>query len=112
MRVRVRATRNTASAAARTIAPRRPLPARLLLMMNSNADRTYSSLIAMRDWLVMAMVETADPRSHRGDPPVFPSHHGRASTRTRKETCTDQEPQSASDRGCTGVEAVPRFFGA
>jgi hypothetical protein len=30
----------------------------------------------MRDWLVSAMVETADPRSHRGDPPVFAAHPG------------------------------------
>jgi hypothetical protein len=39
--------------------------------MDSIADRTYSSLIAMLDWLVLAMVEAADPRSHRGDPPDF-----------------------------------------
>jgi hypothetical protein len=43
-------------------------------MMDSIADRTYSSLIALLDWLVLAMVEAADPRSHRGDPPDFAAH--------------------------------------
>jgi hypothetical protein len=42
-----------------------------MLMMDSNADSTYSSLIAMLDWLVLAIVEAADPLSHRGDPPDF-----------------------------------------
>ncbi len=42
-------------------------------------------MIAMRDLLVLAMVETPDARSHRGDRPVFPAHALRASTRTRKE---------------------------
>src|SRR4029453_2193385 len=67
----MRTAKNTASAAAKTIAPRRPSPSRLLLMMDSDADSTYSSLIAKPDWLLLAMVEAADPRSHRGDPPVF-----------------------------------------
>src|SRR5215218_10034878 len=49
----MRAVRNTASAATRTIAPRRPSPSRLLLIMNSNTDCIYSSLIEMPDWLVL-----------------------------------------------------------
>jgi hypothetical protein len=40
-------------------------------MMDSIVDRTDSSLIAMLDWLLLAMVEAADPRSHRGDPLDF-----------------------------------------
>jgi hypothetical protein len=30
--------------------------------------------MAARECLDLAMVETADPRSHRGDPPVFAAH--------------------------------------
>src|SRR5215208_2837569 len=40
-------------------------------MTDSNLDRTWSSLIAMLDWLLSAIVEAADAHSHRGDPPAF-----------------------------------------
>jgi hypothetical protein len=59
-----------ASAAAKTVAPRRPSPSLLVLMMNSNVGSTSSSLIAMPDWL-LAIVEPGDAYSHRGDTPVF-----------------------------------------
>jgi hypothetical protein len=52
-------------------------------MMDSNADSTYSSLIAMPDWLLLlAIVEAADSHSHRGDPPVFPVSYRARSTET------------------------------
>src|SRR6266487_2584550 len=87
----MRAAKNTASAAARTITPRRPSPSRLLLMMDSDADSTYSSLIALPDWLLLAMVEAADARSHRGDPPVFPV------IRRRQALPRSHEPRARDD---------------
>src|SRR2546430_9784171 len=67
-------------------------------MMDSDADSTYSSLIALPDWLLLAMLEAADPRSHRGDPPVFPVIRRRQAPSWRSH-----EPRARGDDYC-----VPR----
>ena len=61
----------------------------------------------MPDWLVLAIVETADPRSHRGDPPVFlrPTPGGQALV-LEKETCSDEKLIRLKET-CTARPASP-----
>src|SRR5215207_2866513 len=82
------AATNTGRAAARTIAPRRPTPSRL---MNSNADRTYSSLIAMPDWLVSNEDGDGGPAFTPWRPPCL---FAVVVERARRQSCSTSEPDA------------------
>src|SRR5829696_5198572 len=103
------------SAATRTIAPRRLSPPPLLLLLDSNAGCTRSSLIAMHDWIGVAIVEAADPRSHRNDPLVFASSRIRCASHgapplTRSSAASESHltPPATSTEKDRGVATVRR----